>query len=266
MNNPFEILLKPTDEKATHNQKIKLVDTSGEYRIGQPIRPPIRHDNGFLDKYPKRPATAEDYYHLAKWRSKLNGAELLCNNSKSISKHFENCSGSDLSDATAAYRHFLDGGGKPRTVNYDRYLKEDASGQALLIELQKNFQFHIEKIGKDRVKFSVTSEPFHIGIGQFAPYPATENWQKSLGAHTVWVSANLAVTVNKKAEIVYSASVTIHMEDKYNFNPGSNDVKTKISDAENGRFELTGLGHQYMNYATVSRQWSWVEGTSPTLQ
>lgn len=260
MNNPFEILLEPTDKKAAHTQPIKLLDRSGQYRLGKPTRPAIQHDNGFLDKFPKRDATAEDYKQLAKWRAKLAGAELLCNQSEFVRKQVDKCSGNDLTDATAAYRHFLDGKGKPRTVNYERYVTGDASGRRLMFNLQTEFQYHMEKIGKDRLKFQVTSDPFFIGIGQYAPYPETENWQKAIGAHAIWVSADVVAKVNLEKKIEYSAEVTIHMEDQYNFNPGSKDVKTKIADEENGRFELTGLGHQYMNYATIKRKWKWVEG------
>jgi hypothetical protein len=63
--------------------------------------------------------------------------------------------------------------------------------------------------------------------------PATKNWQKALGAHELWVSANVRVRYDKKTNITYDAEITIHVEDMHNFNPGSVDTKTKISDAEN---------------------------------
>jgi len=49
------------------------------------------------------------------------------------------------------------------------------------------------------------------------------------------------------------------MEDKYNFNPGKSDEKTGIADKENGRFEVTGLGQQFLTYGTAKRQWEWIE-------
>lgn len=111
------------------------------------------------------------------------------------------------------------------------------------------------------MRFSVTSEAFTVGNGGIAPYPATTNWQKAIGAHFLWVSADVTVSANAKGEIVYSANLTVHMEDRYNFNPGQHDVATGISDSANGRFEITGLASQYTNYATVQRHITWTEGS-----
>jgi hypothetical protein len=52
----------------------------------------------------------------------------------------------------------------------------------------------------------------------------------------------------------------IHVEDMYNFNPGQSDIATGIPDSDNGRFEVTGLGRQYLNYSQLKRQVSW-QGT-----
>jgi hypothetical protein len=261
MNSPFEVLLKPTAKDACYKHNLNLADCSWRYRIGKPERPDIKHDNGFLDKYPKREATIQDKASLAKWLTKLVGAEVLC--TPSTGKYVEKCSHSDLSDATGAYRHFLESTGTPRQVDYEKFIREDPSGDHIIHHLRADFQKNIEIIGKDRVKFSVTSDIYTVGMTAWAPYPQTENWQKTLGGHVLWVSADIEVTVNKENKIEYSAKVTINMEDRYNFNPGGTDVKTKISDAENGKFELTGLGKQYLNYATIHREWTWVEGENP---
>lgn len=263
MNNPFEILLQPTEKKAVHTQKVVLEGQSGRYHIGKPTRPNIVHDNGFLDVEEKRAPTKEDYEQLSKWKRMLWGAELLCNNEllrKATTSLTDKCASGALHDATAAYRHFLEGKGKPYTVDYEKYLREDSAALELKVKLRKDFQKHMEIIGKDRVKFSVTSEAYAIGPGKFAQSPASENWQKTIGAHYIWISADVTVTTNKSAEIVYRADVTIHMEDKYNFNPGKSDEKTGIADKENGRFEVTGLGQQFLTYGTAKREWEWIEG------
>ena len=255
--------MKPTEKKAVHTQKVALEGQSGRYHIGKPTRPNIVHDNGFLDVEEKRAPTKEDYEQLSKWKRMLWGAELLCNNEllrKATTSLTDKCASGALHDATAAYRHFLEGKGKPYTVDYEKYLREDSAALELKVKLRKDFQKHMEIIGKDRVKFSVTSEAYAIGPRKFAQSPASENWQKTIGAHYIWISADVTVTTNKSAEIVYRADVTIHMEDKYNFNPGKSDEKTGIADKENGRFEVTGLGQQFLTYGTAKREWEWIEG------
>jgi hypothetical protein len=47
--------------------------------------------------------------------------------------------------------------------------------------------------------------------------------------------------------------MTLHAEDRYNSNPDAADIATGPPDAENGRFEQTGLAHQYMNRTTLGR-------------
>lgn len=263
MNNPFEILLQSTEKKAVHTQEIKLGIRSGRYKIGKPARPEIVHDNGFLGVEKPRAPTKEDHEALSKWKRKLWLAEALCNNDmlrKPTSALTGHCSTGGLPDATAAYRHFLEGKGKPYKVDYEKYLREDPAAYELKIKLRKDFQQHIEIIGKDRTKFSVTSDSYAIGPEGFAQSPGSENWQKTIGAHFIWVSADVTVSANESAEIVYRASVTIHMEDMYNFNPGKKDEKTGIADKENGRFELTGLGHQFITQGTAKLEYVWKEG------
>lgn len=60
--------------------------TRGQYALGPATRPPIRHDNGFLQNpdddtdpvpLPTRPATVDDYLQLAKWNTILGASELL---------------------------------------------------------------------------------------------------------------------------------------------------------------------------------------------
>lgn len=260
----MEILLEPNEKSAeTHEQQIKMVEHSGRYSLGPPKPPEIKFDNGFLDVQPKRKPTLQDRAMLVKWLTKLNGAEALCNNG--LGKHLEDCSYGDLKDATRAYRHFLFGKGAPLTVDYERFVTTDDSGKQLMVRLREDFQYHIERIGRNRTKFSVTSELYAIGIARFAPYPATENWQKTLGAHVVWVSADVVVSVNG-GKIMFNANLTIHAADKYNFNPNNKDVKTKIKDEENGAFELCGFGHQFLVNGIISRVWSWEKGSNPPKQ
>jgi len=220
----------------------------------------MQHDNGHLDRFSARPPTAEDKVELAKWVTMLEGAEALCN--AQTGKLIALCNGEDLSDANAAYRHFLFGNGEDRVLNYERFIQGDPVGSQLIRNLLADFQYHTEIIGKHRTKFSVTSTLYAVGDGGIADYPKTSNWQKTLGAHFFWVSANLVISANANGRLRYQADLTMHVEDRYNFNPGSKDVATGIPDSANGRFELSGLGKQYMHYATLVRHVTWESGSS----
>jgi hypothetical protein len=160
----------------------------------------------------------------------------------------------------AAYRHFLFGNGKDRFIDYERFISGDPVGARLITKLLSDFKQHVGIISKDRVSFSVVSEPYSIGAGGFVGYPETANWQKALGGHVVWVDANVSVIVNEKHQMEHRAAIMIHMEDRYNFNPGQHDVATGIPDSANGRFELTGLAKQYTNRGKIVRHIVWSEG------
>lgn len=256
MTSPFDALLEELHENKPHVAKLTLTDSSGKYRIGEPSPPLIPHDGGHLAKFGKREPTAADHAALVAGITLLEGSEALNNAQTGGITTF-----GDMADANAAYRHFLFGKGAKRQINYERYLEGDPSGLIALNNIIKDFQTNIEVIGQHREKFSVTSELFTIGNapGAIGPYPETENWQKAIGAHFIWVSANVnARVVNKK--IHYHALITVHMEDKYNFNPGDKDIGTGIPDSLNGRLETSGLALQYLNYATLIREVEWPKG------
>jgi hypothetical protein len=96
--------------------KSSTLETGKNYRIGPPLRPNIVHDNGHLVLGNRKP-TAEVRLKLAKWKAMVEGAEMLR---------------SDLTDGLAAYRHFLNGKGKPRNFSYERYAMCDTSGKKTL--------------------------------------------------------------------------------------------------------------------------------------
>jgi hypothetical protein len=120
--------------------------------------------------------------------------------------------------------------------------------------------------------FEVTGGPIPCGsdvpvLEDLFPYAATENWQKALGAHSIWLSGHVTVSPGLAGELEYVATMTLHAEDRYNFNPGAKDIKTGIPDSANGRFEVTGLAKQYMNYSTLTRmlRWKGVTADPPTM-
>lgn len=241
--------------------------------------PVIEHDHGFLDDgngnidpSKRREATWEDYLALAKWTATLEGAELLR---------------PDLVDGTAAYRHFLTGGGATRTIDYPRFVDGDSSGATVLASAMADARDAATRkhdaliAGRPpsagSTSFQMRTEPIGVGNDGRYPYPATENWQKAIGAHKIWLEMDVTVeTVELVAhppgvalgsppictpggdsavtyQRTFTVDMTLHMEDMYNFNPGAADIVTGAPDADNGRFEETGLGNEYLNVATLQR-------------
>jgi hypothetical protein len=230
-----------------------IYETGGRYRLGPPQRPNIVHDNGHSG-FPRRAPTADDYAALALWKGKLEVAEAVR---------------PDLTDACAAYRHFLEGRGKTRLFSYDRYVASDQSGRHTLRSAILEFQYAAVELSLDHPDlegFQFTGPAIPCGVdaskqpylGGFYPYPATENWQKTIGGHFIWLSGTVEVIESPSGRPpAYRGVMDVHAEDRYNFNPGDEDIATGIPDSANGRFEITGLGHQYNNHSSLRRVLSW---------
>ena len=176
----------------------------------------------------------------------------------------------DLTDALAAYRHFLDGKGLPRAFSYERYVMSDRSGQATLGNAILDFQDAAQRLflaNTDRRQFPITGPAIPCGsdaedlpyIVDHFPYPSTENWQKTIGAHVIWLSGEVRVYAPALASgpTTFEGAMILHADDRYNFNPGDNDVATDIPDSENGRFEQIGWAHQFDHFSTLQRHLKW---------
>lgn len=240
----------------------------------------LSHDHGFLDdghgnidESKREEATWSDQLELLKWIAKLEMAEALR---------------PDLVDGTAAYRHFLEGGGATRVVDYERFVQGDSSGMTVLASAMEDAQQAAMERHDAMIQgqapspgittFRMRTDAIPVGNDGRYPYPATENWQKALGAHQLWLEMNVSVEVFELSrqdppgvepgsapvctprgdtQILYGrrfhVDLVLHMEDRYNFNPGAADIATGTPDAANGRFEITGLGQEYLNSATLNR-------------
>jgi len=223
-------------------------------RVDCSFASPIKPNKGFSN-FPKREPTIDDYISLYKWTAMLEGASLLR---------------PDLSDGVAAYSHFLNGGGKKRTFSYERYVMNDLSGKITLrnaILDAQNAAIELWINNGEPEKFSLsgpiipcgTNNPKYQFIRKAFPYPATENWQKAIGAHVIWVSASVTVTKPGPVikEPIFKMNFTLHAEDQYNFNPGMTDIASGIPDDENGNFVVVGFAQGYLNTSTLKRSFSW---------
>lgn len=237
-----------------------------QYTIGPPVHPTIYHDNGFLDKYAPQSPTWSVRLKYAEWKMAL---ELVEADQHTGVTHYSN-----LSDAIGAYRHFLEGTGSDRTFSYERYVANDPSGQTTLSNAIEDAEegasqlYHANYAGRSAT-FPMTGTKISCGSpgSRRFPYPATENWQKAIGAHEIWLSADVTVTVPTApgGDPRFEMRFTLHAEDRYNFNPDNADITTGIPDAANGQFEVTGLARQYTNYSTLQRTVGWTEIAAPTV-
>ena len=238
---------------------------------GPPQRPDIHHDHGFLDdgngnidpsKYQE--PTFTDRLHYAEWKGKYLGAE-------GVDTFYPY-----LVDAVAAYAHFLDDTGTDLHIHYDRFLRKDESGKVVLQSAIQDIVAAAIAIDDQKIaasppdsprqdKFSLVSEAINVGGGDSRyPYPATENWQKALGAHQIWLTAPVTVGVDPVAKKrSFTIDLTIHAEDMYNFNPGAHDIATGIPDSDNGRFEITRLGKEFLSKGEEYRTIVFTEPITP---
>lgn len=227
------------------------------YMIGPPARPVINHDNGFLDDFAPRKPEAADYRKYAVWLARLEVAEAI--QKVPYTPH------NDLTDALGAYRHFMGGRGSNRVFSYERYVASDPSGVRTLENVIRDAKEGAESLYATHyagmsAEFPMTSTIIPAGSRRYPafPYPATENWQKAIGAHFIWVSADVSVVRSERAN--FRMKMLLHVEDRFNFNPHNKDIATGIRDDENGIFEITGLAKQYTNFATLTREVVWTEG------
>jgi hypothetical protein len=230
-------------------------DAFPQFTEGPPQRPTIQHDHGFLDdgngnidpsKY--RQPTLRDYAAREWWQTKLAGAMLLR---------------PDLADATAAYKRFLDNSGADLSINYEGFLRDDDSGKIVLNSALEDTRVAAVTIHDGKIptpaqartdRFSIRSGAIAVGGDTRYPYPDTENWMKTIGAHFIYIDAVVDVTVDPTAgKHCFEIKMTLHEEDMYNFNPGAKDIMTGTPDAENGRFEVTQLAHEFLTKGAANR-------------
>lgn len=243
-------------------------DQSGRLAFTNSTVPPvIRHDHGFLDdgngaidasRY--RDPTASDHVALAYWITKLRGAQVLR---------------PDLKDGTDTYAHYLFGGGATFPYSYERFIAGDSSGKTILdsavidtvgAAIQWHDVLYQHLPPQSRVdKFQLTSDGLGAGAPGSAryPYPATENWQKAIGAHSVWVEAEITVVVGSNRQ--FEIFMRLFAEDMYNFNPGAADIATGIPDDANGRFQVARLAYEFLTKADISRRVFFSAGLTGTV-
>jgi hypothetical protein len=255
------ILLASNDPNFDPGRPLKQSPATGDFVplavVPSASSPPMVFDHGFLDdghggidNSKRRAPTAADRAQYAWWLTKLAGATTLR---------------PDLFDATRAYAHFMSASGTDLNFSYDQFVttvpehsfvKADSSGRTVLTSAIQDvsaaaISLH-ESRGMNADTFTTQSQAIGVGgdNGRY-PYPDTENWQKAIGAHVIWLEANVVVTLDGTTQRNFVIVMTLHAEDMYNFNPGAQDIATGIPDNENGVFEITGQGKEFKSVSTL---------------
>lgn len=267
-----DYIARVESEAAANAEKRRIADSVchriPRYTLGPPEKPVLAHDNGMLQNpsdphdpnpIPPLEPNLSDRLKFAEWKVISIGAR-VADQIPGLSRH--------LPDALDAYDWFREGAGQPRTISYERFIENDPAGQETLEALKTD----IEQFAAQQYAALLSQHPekahetvtLHIsGPALSAERPRTENWQKTLGEHQVWATAE--VTIHPATEATgtptFEAKSEFSTEDRYNFNPGSKDRATGIPDEANGRFERTGLGQQYLNSGTVQRSWAFTPKT-----
>lgn len=161
----------------------------------------------------------------------------------------------DLDDGANAYLHYRNGNGTDLRIDYEKAYKEDSVIRSSIDELIKIAQEQAVSLNKcsGDTSYNIRSDLYGIPNGE------TENWQKTIGAHYVWVSATVKV-VNG----TYLMDMTIHMKDKYNFNKEMSDIASKTPDDVNGHFAVLGWAKSFFTIGELKRTVTW-EGSSPSI-
>ena len=209
------------------------------YVIGPSTEPPLTYTDSFPYDPNARPTPA-DHLSWAKWGAQAAGAHLLR---------------PDLDDALRVYDHYRDNSGTSITVDYEEAYREDANiAKAVDTEIG-NAQAAAERLAAESGSSSFSMTGDATMVGTLGGYPATENWQKALGDHQLWSSADVTIV-----DGVATMTITVHAHDRYDFNAGMSDIATGTPDDENGRFAVLGWAKPFDTAGQLTRTITWNVG------
>lgn len=217
---------------------VKPYTTSQGFSTIEPDRT-IEWDDDFPYGSKAGQATQEDYDNWRKWKvMQLAAAGVL--------QHY---------DSADFYGHFRENTGTPKTFDYEKAYRDDAAIRNYVnTDLNASLQAANEAVMAGQTDVTLYSPKHSV------PNPATENWQRTIGGHTMYT--NTAVKVEGDT---VTATVTVYARDKWNFNRGEHDSGSGTPDAVNGRFEELGWGKSFQSSGSVTRTYTWKVGEQPPV-
>ena len=160
----------------------------------------------------------------------------------------------DMDNAVGAYLHYRNGNGADRTFSFEEYINEDSEGANTINNLNNILKSELPKILPYQGQRDFYINPLAAGSSSnLFRYPASENWQKTIGAYYFWITGKVTATeINNKLK--YKVTYTLHAIDRYNFNRGAADIATGTPDNVNGRFSTLGWAHSYLHNGIYERE------------
>ncbi|NLB69874.1 MAG: RHS repeat-associated core domain-containing protein [Lentisphaerae bacterium] len=221
------------------NDGVNAVDAFG-FRVYWPyigilIEPTVEFDSDHNLPFPDTP-TAEDY----KWWDVLG--KMI-----TIAEKF-------MPDAVRAYRHYRSGAGTDLTVDYEKAYRTDRGIRADIDDAIYEAASEAERLFAD-VKKGDSSGWRMSSNAELSGQPTTQNWQKTLGVHHIWGSAEMQLCNEK-----FKMWLTLHALDRYNFNEGDKDLATGLPDNVNRRFSQLSWAKGFVTRGTINRIVSWERG------
>lgn len=211
------------------------------FSLGPPTRPSLQWDEDFT--YNSDTPAFGDYTSALKWKAVLSGGQLLRS--------------TELADGLATYAHYWSNTGDPFVIDFEKAYGDDPEIASNIDEAIRVAQLSADGYAADgRASFSITGN-----AGPAGGYPATENWQKAIGAYQQWTTAHVIVTGDQ-----VTMTVVVHAEDYYNFNRGQSDIASGESDDENGRFTEIGWARPFETTGEVVRTVTWTLGDLDSVQ
>lgn len=231
----------PADEEAArrewdamHPDGPTWDEMMAQYREGAPDRPDFEWDDDFPFESKKGEETLGDRASWARWEAMLRGGQ---------------AARPGLDDALAFYAHYRSAEGTPMEFDYEEAYIEDESVRANVDAQIRQSQYAAQAMAAEgRDDFSFTGP----SAGE-SYYPTTENWQKTIGGYQQWSSGDVTVDDQGNARMV----VTVHAEDRYNFNANNQDIATSEPDDANGRFSELGWAQGFDSSGEVVRVVEW---------
>lgn len=212
--------------------------TSGGFSTIEPDRT-IEWDDDFQYGSKAGQATQEDYENWYKWELYRQGAGWVLQHS----------------DSYDFYGHFRENTGTPKTFDYEKAYRDDAAIRNYVnTDLNASLQAANEAVMAGQTDVTLYSPKHSV------PNPATENWQRTIGGHTMYTDTDVTV----KGDTV-TATVTVYARDKWNFNRGMSDQASGTPDAVNGRFEELGWAKSFESSGSVTRTYTWKVGEQPPV-
>jgi len=210
-----------------------------DYKIGSGPDPDIEWDDEYVHD-PNAEPTWRDRWNWCKYGTLLVGAEAL--------EH--------LPDGSRPYRHYRTAKGTDLLIDYDEAIRDDDRIRNGFDAELAGAEADIEREHDGKTtQFSVYSTSARLVNS------STENWEKAIGGHRIWGTGDVTYDPDT---CEYTLTISVDIEDFYNFNKGSSDKATGLPDDENGRFAVFGWAKAFYSRGTVTRTVKWKRGKPDT--